>query len=331
MKFGKLSTDQAEEAVVVQAVPYGEDEDTIFRMDKQFADLELATTNPEPAENLGPSEMDANGAARALAGALVANPTDQGVIVKAYDAGRLNIIAQRAGVLQLDVDRIIAVNLVASVVAFATLPNLTRVTAGTVVATIKVISESVETDLVTQACVTARQGVTEALQVRTAVRATATLIETLHPGGRIAPSGRRVLDERLDRLGAALSDVKDIPHDQDSLAQAITGAKGEVIVLLTVVATTSMDDVAPQALRQIGGRIDRFGIPVHPGYSLFIGVYDGRPVISIPASARSLALNGADWVLERIVCGLPVSAHEIAAMSVGGLLNEGYERGHLGG
>src|SRR5690606_38650861 len=41
-----------------------------------------------------------------------------------------------------------------------------------------------------------------------------------------------------------------------------------------------------------------------------------------PGCARSPRLNGADWVLQRLACGLPVDAGDIAAMSVGGLLKE---------
>lgn len=42
----------------------------------------------------------------------------------------------------------------------------------------------------------------------------------------------------------------------------------------------------------------------------------------MPGTARSPALSGIDWVLERIVCGVPVSAQDIASMGVGGLLKE---------
>jgi molybdenum cofactor cytidylyltransferase len=45
-------------------------------------------------------------------------------------------------------------------------------------------------------------------------------------------------------------------------------------------------------------------------------------VIGLPGCARSPALNGADWVLERVVCGVAVDADDIAAMGVGGLLKE---------
>ena len=45
-------------------------------------------------------------------------------------------------------------------------------------------------------------------------------------------------------------------------------------------------------------------------------------MVGLPGCARSPALNGADWVLERLACGLAVTDDDIAAMGVGGLLKE---------
>ena len=49
-----------------------------------------------------------------------------------------------------------------------------------------------------------------------------------------------------------------------------------------------------------GGRIDRFGMPVDPGNLIFLGDLKGTPVVGLPGCARSPALNGVDWVLERL-------------------------------
>jgi molybdenum cofactor cytidylyltransferase len=81
-------------------------------------------------------------------------------------------------------------------------------------------------------------------------------------------------------------------------------------------------DVGPQALRQAGGEVTGFGMPVDPGNLLFFGQLDAKPVIGLPGCARSPALNGADWVLERLLCGISLSQEDIAAMGVGGLLKE---------
>ena len=45
-------------------------------------------------------------------------------------------------------------------------------------------------------------------------------------------------------------------------------------------------------------------------------------MVGLPGCARSPAVNGADWVLERLAAGIPVGDAEIAAMGVGGLLKE---------
>jgi len=48
----------------------------------------------------------------------------------------------------------------------------------------------------------------------------------------------------------------------------------------------------------------------------------GQPVIGAPGCARSPKENGFDWVLMRLLAGLPVSRSDITGMGVGGLLME---------
>ncbi|MEL6737069.1 MAG: molybdopterin biosynthesis protein, partial [Pseudomonadota bacterium] len=83
-----------------------------------------------------------------------------------------------------------------------------------------------------------------------------------------------------------------------------------------------LHDIAPSALRSAGGKVTRYGMPVDPGNLLFFGACAGKPVIGLPGCARSPALNGADWVLERVICGVALSQADIAHMGVGGLLKE---------
>jgi molybdenum cofactor cytidylyltransferase len=97
---------------------------------------------------------------------------------------------------------------------------------------------------------------------------------------------------------------------------------GEIALILTGSATSDLYDTAPQAVRAAGGTVARFGMPVDPGNLLFLGEQAGRPVVGLPGCARSPALNGADWVLERLACGVAVTGDDIAAMGVGGLLKE---------
>ena len=95
-----------------------------------------------------------------------------------------------------------------------------------------------------------------------------------------------------------------------------------MVLILTGSATSDRADLGPAAVEAAGGRLLRVGMPVDPGNLLFLGEAGGRAVIGLPGCARSPKLNGADWVLERVACGLGVGDAEIAAMGVGGLLKE---------
>ena len=124
-----------------------------------------------------------------------------------------------------------------------------------------------------------------------------------------------------------LAAVEVVAHDEAALAAALRRGAGvvsgcDMVLILTGSATSDLHDTAPQALRAAGGDVLRFGMPVDPGNLLFLGELMGRPVVGLPGCARSPALNGADWVLERLACGLAVTADDIAAMGVGGLLKE---------
>ena len=113
------------------------------------------------------------------------------------------------------------------------------------------------------------------------------------------------------------------------MAKAVAEAQADAVLILTGSATSDLHDVAPEAVRQAGGSVTHFGMPVDPGNLLFYGEQAGRPVIGLPGCARAPALNGADWVLERLLCGVPVTPQDIAGMGVGGLLKEIPARGRL--
>ncbi|MEL7089201.1 MAG: molybdopterin-binding protein, partial [Planctomycetota bacterium] len=134
--------------------------------------------------------------------------------------------------------------------------------------------------------------------------------------------GEAAIAARLHALGMELADVQTVPHRVAPLAEAITQVEGDMVLILTGSATSDARDTAPEAIRAASGEVTRFGMPVDPGNLLVLGRLPERPVIGLPGCARSPALNGADWVLERLACGLAVSDDDIAAMGVGGLLKE---------
>jgi molybdenum cofactor cytidylyltransferase len=63
-------------------------------------------------------------------------------------------------------------------------------------------------------------------------------------------------------------------------------------------------------------------MPVDPGNLICFGMIGAVPVIIMPGCARSPALNGIDWVLDRLFAGEAVGPDDVAGMGIGGLLKE---------
>lgn len=318
MKFGPVPLDQAEGAILAHSIPLPQG-----RLRKGIIltaqDVETLRALGHPTVTVAqaePGDIPEDRAAQRLAQALTS--ASCGLGLGPAGTGRVNIFADAAGIAAIDAAKITAANSVNSNITVATVPPFMRMDAGGMLATVKIISYAVpETDL-DAACVAAAAGLSLHLPQIQSV----SLIETYLPGAHKPPAGADAIRARVERLGVGLDHMDMALHREPDLAHALVQSKGEAILILTASATSDARDVAPAALARAGGRLLHFGLPVDPGNLLFIGALGGRPVIGLPGCARSIALNGADWVLERVLCGQPPSAQDLMAMGVGGLLKE---------
>lgn len=231
--------------------------------------------------------------------------------------GRVNLIAGRPGVVMIEPSRIDIANAVDPMITVATVAPFHQIHPGGMAATVKIISYAVPESALHEAAGAARG----AIRLATPVHSTASLIVTDIPGGP-GMKGTDAIENRLNGLGMTMAQTLRCEHEEAALARELAAASGDIVLILTGSATSDPHDTAPAALRRAGGRVERFGMPVDPGNLLFLGSLDDRPVIGLPGSARSPVLHGADWVLSRVACGIPVTAQDIAGMGVGGLLKE---------
>ena len=320
MRFGPLPLDQALGTVLAHTQVAG---GRRIGKGQRLTEADLAALSAAGIDRmvvaaLEPGDVGEDESALALAQALV--PDGGGLSLTAPHAGRVNLIATGPGVVGIDTAAIHALNRIDPALTLATLPPFARVGAGVLVATVKIITYAVPGDVLTRGIAVARA----AIRVRPVVLGSAGLILTRAGGAedKLAAKGREAVSARLARLGMRLDEVMRVPHEPRAIADAVQRIGGDMVLILTGAATSDLHDTAPEALRLAGGRVARFGMPVDPGNLLFLGALGTRPVIGLPGCARSPALNGADWVLERIACGLAVSDDDIAGMGVGGLLKE---------
>lgn len=338
MKFGPVPVTQALGAVLAHSMPAHQTTPEGPKTQRIAKGTILSTQHLEALaryghEHLTVAQLEAgdiseNDAALRLAQALVPDSEAQGITLSRAGAGRVNLHAQGPGLVQLKAQQIAALNAVDPMITVATVPDYHRTDARSMIATIKIISYAVPATSLEQAAAQITGQAAHALRVCPPLLRRATLIETRIDADIPPDKGRTAIEARLTRMNAELDPRVVVPHDEAALAQALGAAQGALILILTGSATSDVQDVAPSALRRAGGQVTRFGMPVDPGNLLFLGDLGGRPVIGLPGCARSVALNGADWVLERLLCGLSVSSADIAAMGVGGLLKEIPTRPH---
>lgn len=316
MDFGLVPLAQALGAVLAHSLPLaggGRLRKGKVLEEADLSDLAAAGHQQVIAARLGPADAGEDAAALAIAQAL-AGP---GLDLQRMGTGRVNLLAKGPGLARLDAARIHAVNDSDPAITLATVPEWHRMEAGGMLATVKIIAYGLETRAVTEACLRG-QG---ALALAPPVLHRAAMVETTSGAG-LGDKGWRVTAERLGRLGVTLAPETLVAHEETALADALTQLEGDLLLILTASATSDLRDTAPAALRRAGGSVEHFGMPVDPGNLLFLGSLGGRPVVGLPGCARSPALNGADWVLERLICGVPVTAQDIRRMGVGGLLKD---------
>ena len=320
MKFGPVALCDANGAILAHSVKAGERKlrKGVTLTPEHIAELQQAGLTEVTVARLGPGDSHEDDAAAMLAAALVPDPSQANLRVTEAFTGRVNLLAKGPGVAVLDTDALQRFNQVNPMITVATVPQYQQMTAGGMVATIKVISYAVPLSDVRNAT----QQAQDAIRLSVPKYTNAGLVVTEIAGGPSNEKGIAAIRNRVEALGMDLSEVQVVPHRMDDLTASLSSISGEIVLILTGSATSDENDVAPASVRAAGGIVDRFGMPVDPGNLLFLGSSGDRPIIGLPGCARSPALNGADWVLSRVACGIETTGADIAAMGVGGLLKE---------
>ncbi|MTW19196.1 NTP transferase domain-containing protein [Rhodoplanes serenus] len=324
MRFGPVPVGEAAGALLVHSVRQGGlvlKKGTVIGA-AEMAALAAAGIVEVVVARLDPDDVTEDTAAAAVATA-VAGPL---VRVDAAFTGRANLFAEAAGLLVVDRAGIDSVNAVDPDITVATLPAFAPVVEGTMVATAKIIPFAVS-GRACAAAVAAAEAAAPLVRVAPYRVRKVAVVSTLLPGlaDKVIDKTLRVTAARLAPAGAAVVAERRVPHETAAVTRAVEDVLregAELAIVFGASAIADRRDVIPAAVEAAGGRIERFGMPVDPGNLLMIAEVDGRPVLGAPGCARSPKENGFDWVLARLMCGLPVTDGDVAGMGVGGLLME---------
>lgn len=321
MKFGPLPLAEAEGAIAAHSVRL---DGLVIKKGSRLGARELdelrqAGFRTVVAARLEAGDLPEDTAARILADAVA------GAWVRpdAPFTGRANLYARCAGVLRADPVLLDAFNGVDEAITLATLPDLQAVSEGELIGTVKVIPYAVPEDLVQAACAVA-PALIEVTPFR--LRRVA-VVSTVLPGfaEKVMAKTVSVTRARLQRAGADICATARCPHEAGALRDVLRDvvAQGaDMVIVFGASAIADRRDVVPAALEAAGGAVIRLGMPVDPGNLLLLGRMGEVPVLGAPGCARSPKENGFDWILMRLLAGIPVTAADIGRLGSGGLLSE---------
>jgi molybdenum cofactor cytidylyltransferase len=324
MKFGAVPVREALGATAVHSIRQG---DLVLKKGtligpKEVAALEQAGVKEIVVARVEAGDVSEDHAAAEIAAA-IAGP---GLRADKAFTGRCNLFADSAGVLVVDKDAIDRLNRIDEAVTLATLPAFKPVVEGEMIATVKIIPFAVAAKARDQA-VTLADKAKPVIRVAPYKIKKIGIVSTLLPGlsPKVVEKTLKITAARIAPAGATIIAEKRVPHEQAMLAKAIDEllkAGAELVIVFGASAIADRRDVIPAALEAVGGEIEHFGMPVDPGNLMMIGRARGQAVLGAPGCARSPKENGFDWVLMRLLAGLPVSREDITGMGVGGLLME---------
>jgi molybdenum cofactor cytidylyltransferase len=323
MRFGPLATAGAAGAILAHSVKAGER--TLrkgTRLGREDVERLVAAGVAEViVARLDADDVHEDAAAARLAGAVAGD----GVRVDEAFTGRANLFAEAAGVLVVDGDAVDAFNRVDPGITLATLPRFAAVEAGRMVATVKIIPFAVPEAAVAAALAS----LAERPPVRVAPfrPARVGVVSTLLPSLKrsVVDKTLTVLADRLAPAGATIAGDERVPHEAAAVAAALerlAAGGADLLVVFGASAVVDRADVIPAGVEAAGGVVHHFGMPVDPGNLLLVGALGAVPVVGAPGCARSPKENGFDWVLQRLLAGLPVTGEDITGLGVGGLLME---------
>ncbi len=322
MKFGAVAPKEAVGATAVHTIRQGP---LVLKKGTLIGPDEVAALEAAGIKDIVVARLEADDVSEDVAAAEIAKAVaGQGVHVDRAFTGRANLFAQSAGVFVVDKDAVDRLNRIDEAITLATLPAFKPVVAGEMIGTVKIIPFGVRRDARDAALKAAAKPLLRVAPYR--IRKVG-VVSTLLPGlaTKVIEKTLKITADRLAPAGAAIVAERRVPHERAALAKAIDEvlkAGSELVVVFGASAIADRRDVIPAAVEEIGGVVEHFGMPVDPGNLMMIGAADGRPVLGAPGCARSPKENGFDWVLMRLLAGLPVPREDITGLGVGGLLME---------
>lgn len=236
--------------------------------------------------------------------------------------GKIELSAACDGLFQVDVARLVAVNMVDDIM-IATRHGNTAVKKGDKLCGTRVIPLIIEEEKLQAAEKAAgKEPLMSLLPYRLkkcGVITTGTEVFT----GRIKDTFTPVIEQKLKTYGISMTEHLYTDDAMEHVVEAIRtmrAKEGLDMILCTGGMSVDPDDNTPGAIKQSGANIVSYGAPVLPGAMFLLGYYeDGMPVMGLPGCVMYAGATIFDLVLPRVAAGVRLTKADLVHYGHGGL------------
>jgi hypothetical protein len=243
-----------------------------------------------------------------------------GVIARAGAVGHWDLVSDRRGLLEVRATALTAVNAVPGLAVY-TLPDGQVVDEGETIAGAKIVPF-----VIAGAALETAEGIARSVQGLIGVRpfarrlVHAIVLESLVDTA--LARFRRALGEKVSWFGSELAEPRQVPARTTALIDALHASAAGGAELILIAGSSAMDPLEAvfEALLRVGARIERTGVPAHPGSLLWVATLAEIPIVGMPTCGLFSRATVFDLVLPRLLAGATVDAAWLAALGHGGLL-----------
>ena len=141
-------------------------------------------------------------------------------------------------------------------------------------------------------------------------------------GERAMARFRDALGEKVHWFGSTLLEPAFVTPRAEAIAHAVTRLLDQGAHIVTIAGTKAMDALDPAftALDHLGARMERHGVPAHPGSLFWLARCGGVPILGMPTCGLFSQATVFDLVLPRLLTGEEVGGAQLADLGHGGFL-----------
>ncbi len=241
----------------------------------------------------------------------------------AYDdnpeEGKINFLAERNGLLSIDLDALSRFNLTPDVM-FASRHDGSLMTKGKGVAGTRAIPLYISRDRFSRALTALGEGpVLSILPLRKAkVGILVTGTEVFQ--GIVTDKFIPIISSKVIKLGSQVVCTEIVPDERATITATATAMldHGCDLIITTAGMSVDPDDVTRAALHDAGLHDDLFGVPMLPGTMTLVGKIRTAQIIGVPACALFYRVTTFDIVLPRLLAGQTLTRKDLAKLGEGG-------------